>query len=80
MIAASKQAKGNKMSKKPETKKLPAYRIFSVFNDGDKPVWQEIGAAWANKDGKGLNLHFKAQALPGADIVLREPKAKEVQV
>lgn len=61
------------MSKKTETKKLPAYRIFSVFNDGDKAVWQEIGSAWANK-AAGLNLHFKAQALPGADIVLLPPK------
>jgi hypothetical protein len=64
------------MSKNTETKKLPAYRIFSVFRDGDKTVWQEIGAAWKNKDGKGLNLQFKAQPLPGAEIVLREPKTK----
>lgn len=59
-----------------ETKNLPAYRIYSVLNDGsDKAVWQEIGGAWKNKDGQGLNLYFKARPLEGASIVLREPKA-----
>ena len=67
------------MSKKIEpAKKLPAYRIFAVTKiDDENSDWAEIGAAWANKDGKGLNLQFKAQPLPGAEIVLRELKVKE---
>jgi hypothetical protein len=48
----------------------PAYRIFSVTKEA---VWQEIGAAWKHKDGKGLNLQFKALPLPTGEIVLREP-------
>lgn len=60
---------------KTEEKKLPAYRIYSVTKqEGDKkPVWFELGAAWTHEDGKGLSLQFRANALPGADIVLREP-------
>ena len=55
----------------------PAYRIFSVTKaEGKEAVWQEIGAAWKHKDGKGLNLQFKALALPEGEIVLREPKPK----
>jgi hypothetical protein len=67
------------MSKKSEpAKKLPSYRIFAVSKVEDgKSDWAEIGAAWKNKDGKGFNLQFKAQPLPGAEIVLREPKVKE---
>lgn len=62
------------MSNATEKKTLPAFRIFSVLNDGSaKAAWQEIGAAWANKDGKGLNLYFKARPLEGAKIVLRAP-------
>ncbi len=64
----------------PETaiKPLPAYRIYSVLNDGsDKAIWQEIGGAWQNRDGQGLNLYFKARPLEGAQIVLREPKPKK---
>jgi hypothetical protein len=62
------------MSNDTENKTLPAYRIFSVLNAGsDKAVWQEIGGAWTNKDGKGLNLYFKARPLEGAQIVLRVP-------
>jgi len=62
-----------------ETKTLPAYRIYSVTNNGadKKAVWQEIGAAWMNKDGKGLKLQFSARPLEGAEIILREPKAKK---
>jgi hypothetical protein len=61
-------------TKKTEEKKLPAYRIFSVTKEGDKKaVWFELGAAWKHDDGKGLTLQFRATALPGADIVLREP-------
>ena len=61
-------------TKKTEEKKLPAYRIFSVTKEGEKKaVWFELGAAWKHDDGKGFTLQFKATALPGADIVLREP-------
>ncbi len=67
------------MSNETETRALPAYRIYSVMPNGDKkPIWQEIGAAWKNKDGKGFNLQFKALPLEGAQVVLREPKAKKV--
>jgi len=67
------------MSKKNVTaKKLPAYRIFAVTKINDeKSDWAEIGAAWRNSDNLGFNLQFKAQPLPGAQIVLREPKVKE---
>ena len=67
------------MSKtKTETKAAPAYRIFSVTKaEGKDAVWQEIGAAWKHKDGKGLNLQFKALPLPDGEIVLREPKPKK---
>ena len=52
------------MSNTTETKTLPAYRIYSVSKNGErKPVWQEIGAAWKHKDGKGLSLQFTARPL-----------------
>ena len=66
------------MTKTTENQKArPAYRIFSVTKvEGKDPVWQEIGAAWKHKDGKGLQLQFKALPLPEGEIVLREPKVK----
>lgn len=66
------------MSNTKAAKTLPAYRIYSVSkNGGDKAVWQEIGAAWKHKDGKGLGLQFKARPLAGAGVVLREPITKK---
>ena len=64
------------MSNDSSTKARPTHRIYSVTKNGDsKANWQEIGAAWPHKDGKGLNLTFTARPLDGAQIVLREPKA-----
>jgi hypothetical protein len=60
------------MSKTSETKTVPSYRIYCVArNGGKKATWQEIGAAWKHKDGKGFNLQFKALPLEGASVVLR---------
>ena len=66
------------MSNDTNTKSLPSHRIYSVMKNGDeKSTWTEIGAAWPNKDGKGFSLKFTARPLEGAELVLREPKAKE---
>ena len=58
------------------TKTAPAYRIYSVTKEGEKSNWQEIGASWPHKDGKGFNLQFGALPLQGSTIVLRVPKTK----
>lgn len=63
------------MSNDSNSKACPTHRIYSVAKNGDtKSNWQEIGAAWPHKDGKGFNLTFTAHPLDGAQIVLREPK------
>ncbi|MDA9463186.1 hypothetical protein [Bradyrhizobium sp. CCBAU 53415] len=53
--------------------KQPMHRIYAV-RKGDKGTsyWAEIGAAWANRDGKGLNLKFNLMPVGDADIVIRE--------
>jgi hypothetical protein len=66
------------MSSKTTTKAQPAFRIYSVSKNGDKKAtWQEIGAAWPHKDGKGFNLAFAARPLEGAEVVLRSVTAKK---
>jgi len=75
-MAWPQNTKGNIMSNDSNTKTRPTHRIYSVTKNGDsKANWQEIGAAWPHKDGKGFNLTFAARPLDGAQIVLREPKA-----
>jgi hypothetical protein len=44
----------------------------------DKSHWDEIGGARAHKDGKGFNVKLDYLPLNGAEIVIREPKAKDV--
>lgn len=77
MSVASPTKKGNNMSN-DSTKARPTHRIYSVTKTGDdKANWQEIGAAWPHKDGKGFSLKFTARPLDGAEIVLRAPKARK---
>lgn len=65
------------MPNNTNAKKLPSHRIYAVMKEGEKSTWTEIGAAWPNSDGRGFNLKYTALPLPGAEIVLREPTAKE---
>jgi hypothetical protein len=66
------------MSNDSNTKARPTHRIYSVTKNGDsKTNWQEIGAAWAHKDGRGFGLKFTARPLDGAEIVLRTATGKK---
>jgi hypothetical protein len=66
------------MSNNTPSKLRPTHRIYSVMPVPEgKSIWTEIGAAWANKDGKGFNLQFTARPLEGAGIVLRKPEPKK---
>ena len=53
--------------------KLPTHRIIACESrgEGKKTYYQDIGAAWAHKDGKGFNLKLSYLPLNGAEIMLR---------
>jgi hypothetical protein len=63
------------------TANLPSHRIYAVTKDGKQKYWRAIGAAWAHEDGEGFSLKLDYLPLiPGAQIVLRKPKAEEAEV
>ncbi len=55
-----------------------ASRLYVKKISDDKSRWDEIGAAWAHQDGKGFSVKLDYLPLNGAEIVIREPKAKNV--
>lgn len=55
----------------------PTHRAYAVSKRGEKSRWQEIGAAWAHRDGKGFNLKLDYLPLNGAELVLRVPDPAE---
>ena len=59
------------------TSNKPTHRAYAVTKRGEKSRWQEIGAAWSHKDGKGFNLKLDYLPLNGAELVLRVPDADE---
>ena len=62
---------------KTETPKLPTHRIYAVKKTGgDKSLWMQIGAAWANQDGKGFSIKLDLIPINGSNIVMREASAE----
>lgn len=59
-----------------EATKGPDYIAFHVRDgiDAGKSYWTRIGAAWAHKDGEGINLQLDLVPANGGKIVLRFPK------
>ena len=63
-------------------KNFPTYIAYHVKEttsgeNGDKRgVWTKVGAAWANKDGKGYSLLLDVIPLDGR-LMLREPLERE---
>jgi hypothetical protein len=55
----------------------PTHRVYAVSKRGEKSHWQDIGAAWSHKDGKGFNMKLEYLPLNGAEIVLRVPDADD---
>jgi hypothetical protein len=56
----------------------PTHRVYAVRKVGDgRSYWAEIGAGWANKDGRGLRLKFTLMPVGEADIVVREIDAAD---
>jgi hypothetical protein len=64
-----------KMSDTKENKR-PTHIIWLVIGDEPKSHWTRIGAAWPNRDGKGLKLVFNAYPTTGR-IMLREAEQAE---
>jgi hypothetical protein len=64
------------MSTTTQNSRRPTHRIYAVtpMKNSDKGFFQEIGAAWTNRDGKGFNCRFTLfpTAMSDADIVIRE--------
>jgi hypothetical protein len=68
----------NSMSTETSTSRKPTHRVFAVVQrEGRKNHWNEIGAAWAQKDGKGFSIRLNYLPLNGADIVIRVAEDKQ---
>lgn len=57
------------------TTNRPTHRVYAVTRRAnDESRWDEIGAVWKHKDGKGFNLKLNYLPLNGGELVIREPK------
>lgn len=56
------------MSEQKVTKR-PTHEIFVVQDGNGKSHWTKIGAAWANKDDKGMTLIFDALPVSGRAVI-----------
>ena len=49
--------------------KRPTHVVWQVIGEGEKASWIRVGAAWSNRDGKGLTLKFDAYPVAGRTVV-----------
>lgn len=54
-----------------KSNKRPTHVIWQVIDGKEKSRWIRVGAAWPNKDGKGLRLVFDSYPVIGR-IQVRE--------
>ena len=65
------------MTDNTSTSKAPTHIAYHVRDSkGGKGFWTRIGAAWANADGKGLNLQIDVVPLDGR-VTLRVASEKK---
>lgn len=64
------------MTTETKEKKAPSHGIYIVQGEGENARWIKIGAAWKNKDGKGMNLILDSLPLTNK-VVVREFTEKE---
>lgn len=71
--------KNETTSEQAESNKGPDYIAYHV-RDGErgKSYWTRLGAAFAHKDGEGINIQLDVLPVGGFDgrLVLRVPKAE----
>ncbi len=61
------------MTTETTTSKAPTHYAYQVKDRKDaKSIWTRVGAAWAQKDGRGFNIQLDAVPLDGR-ITLRVP-------
>ena len=59
--------------------KQPDYHVYVVAErEGKKGFWMQVGAAWENKDGQGINVVLSALPVDGK-LVLRRPKEGDTE-
>lgn len=62
--------------KKEHNDKKPTHGVYVIQGDGDNAYWLKIGAAWQNRDSKGMNLILDALPLTNK-LVVREFSEKD---
>lgn len=60
-------------------KPKPTHIVWQVIGEDKQAHWIRIGAAWTNRDGKGLSVLFDAYPAKGRTVIRErtEPEAAE---
>jgi hypothetical protein len=61
------------MSANTKSGKRPTHMIWQVIGEGDDARWIRVGAAWENRDGKGLSLQFDSYPVVGRTVIRVAP-------
>ena len=57
------------MSETTKKSKRPTHIIWQVIGEGEDARWIRVGAAWENRDRKGLSLQFDSYPVVGRTVI-----------
>lgn len=57
------------MSENAKKSKRPTHVIWQVIGEGEDARWIRVGAAWENRDKKGLSLQFDSYPVVGRTVI-----------
>ena len=58
-------------------KNRPTHRLYRVTKSASgETAWDQIGALWPHKDGKGFNVKLSKPITAGTDLVIRTADRK----
>jgi hypothetical protein len=75
-VSGLKRRLENEMTEK--NSKRPTHLIWQVIGEGENAIWIRVGAAWENRDRKGLSVRFDAYPVAGRTVI-REAKDPEAE-
>lgn len=57
----------------------PTFSVYQVTdrNDGEKSIWNKIGAAWPHKSGEGFNIQLSCYPIDGKITLLKNKPREE---
>jgi hypothetical protein len=68
------ETKEIKLTDNTKKSRRPSHIVWQVIGEGEDARWIRVGAAWENRDKKGLSLQFDSYPVVGRTVIRVAPE------